>query len=200
MRKYLILFLFSSFCLAFPALQNADLVFVGAENSAFSEAISKATKKGETNYTHTGIIELVGDEIFVIEANSANGVVRTAWKDFLKANEGRAIDIMRLNKALEFDASSIITRAKGFLGQGYDWYFYPNNDKMYCTELVYEAYLDKKGQRIFKAKAMNFYADDGTLPTFWEENFKKLGVKVPQGVLGTNPNDMSKSEHLHLVK
>lgn len=204
MKKILILSLFLSLSLAYKPLskmQNADLIFVGAENSAFSEAIVSATKKEGANFTHVGIVELYQNEIFIIEAHSQKGVIRTALKDFLKENNNRSIQVMRLNKQTpNFDANAIIARAKSFLGQGYDWYFYPNNDKMYCSELVYEAYLDKNGQKIFEAKAMNFYADDGTLPEFWQKHFEKLGVKVPQNILGTNPNDMSKSIYLDFVK
>lgn len=181
-------------------LKNADLVFVGAENSAFSQAIKSATAKGGTDYTHMGIVEVAKNGVFIIEASSANGVVRTAWAEFAKANEGRAMNVMRLKKGVKFNAKAIIARAKGFLGQAYDWNFLPDNDKMYCSELVYEAYVDEKGERIFEAKPMNFYDENGKLPEFWVENFKKLGAKVPQGVLGTNPNDMSKSAKIELVK
>lgn len=181
-------------------LKNADLVFVGAENSAFSQAIKSATAKGGTDYTHMGIVEVAKNGVFIIEATSINGVVRTAWADFAKANEGRGMNVMRLKKGIKFNAKAIIARAKGFLGQAYDWNFLPDNDKMYCSELVYEAYVDEKGERIFEAKPMNFYDENGKLPEFWVENFKKLGAKVPQGVLGTNPNDMSKSAKIELVK
>lgn len=181
-------------------LQNADLVFVGAENSAFSQAIKSATAKGGTDYTHIGIVEVAQDGAFVIEATSEKGVVRTAWAEFVRTNEGRAMNLMRLKKSVKFNASAVITRAKGFLGQPYDWAFLPNNDKMYCSELVWETFVGENGERIFKANPMNFYDEKGNLPEFWVQNFKKLGISVPQGVLGTNPNDMSKSPQIELLK
>lgn len=204
MKKYLffpLLLAFSWGEVSVKDLKNGDLIFVGAENSAFSEAISNATKKDSANFTHTAIVEVSKDGIFVIEASSdKNGVVRTAWQDFQKENKKRHIELMRLKDSSNVDMNATITRAKSFLGQAYDFYFYPNNSKMYCTELVWEAYLDNKGKRIFEAKPMNFYAADGSLPVYFKELFEKLGVAVPQGVLGTNPNDMSKSKALYRVK
>ena len=181
-------------------LQNADLIFVGAENSAFSQAIKSATAKGGTDYTHIGIVEVAKDGLFVIEATAENGVVRTAWAEFMGANKGRAMNLMRLKKSVKFSPSAVIARAKSFLGQPYDWAFLPDNGKLYCSELVWEAYVDESGARIFRANPMNFYDEKGNLPEFWVQNFKKLGIKVPQGVLGTNPNDMSKSPQIELVK
>lgn len=181
-------------------LQNADLVFVGAENSAFSQAIKSATAKDGTDYTHIGMVEVAQDGVFVIEATAEKGVVRTAWVEFMRANKGRAMSLMRLKKSIKFNANTIIARAKGYLGQPYDWAFLPDNDKMYCSELVWEAFVDEKGKRIFTANPMNFYDEKGNLPEFWVQNFKKLGISVPQGVLGTNPNDMSKSPQIERVE
>ena len=39
---------------------------------------------------------------------------------------------------------------------------------------------------------MNFRAADGTMPAFWTELFEKLGEPIPEGVPGTNPNDMAR--------
>lgn len=175
-------------------LQNGDLAFVGASNSSFDEAISKATAKS-TDYTHLGIIELESKNIYIIEAHPDKGVVRRAFKEFAKEN--KRIDIFRLkNQSVIADS---IKRAKTYLGQPYDVYFLPNNDKMYCSELVYEAFLDKNNKHIFKANPMNFYAPDGSLPKYWKDLFASLGVEVPQNELGTNPNDLSTSKDLIFI-
>ncbi len=39
---------------------------------------------------------------------------------------------------------------------------------------------------------MNFRAADGSMPPFWNELFAKLGEEIPEGLPGTNPNDMSR--------
>ena len=70
---------------------------------------------------------------------------------------------------------------------------------MYCSELVYESYLGENGTPLFCARPMNFRTADGTLPCFWAELFEQLGESVPEGIPGTNPNDMAKEKILKEV-
>ncbi|TLD97524.1 hypothetical protein LS71_001905 [Helicobacter jaachi] len=177
-------------------VQSGDLVFVHAADSVFDDAIVAATQKKMTNYTHVGIIEVDKHRIYVLEAHPQKGVVRSEWSDFKAENP--SYDVMRLKQPQ--DINTIIRRAKTFLGQPYDDYYGVNNGRMYCSELVYESYLDKQGRHIFEAKPMNFYAPDGSLPKYWQDLFAKLGESVPQGELGTNPNDMSQSSALVMLK
>ena len=81
----------------------------------------------------------------------------------------------------------------------YDYSFRPDNGKFYCSELVWECYRTSDGSPIFTAHPMNFRAEDGTLPQFWTELFARRGESVPEGVPGTNPNDMSQERTLREV-
>ena len=73
----------------------------------------------------------------------------------------------------------------------YDVRFLPDNEDLYCTELVQKSYLDAEGRPVFKSEPMNFRAADGTMPPYWEWLFGKLDMEVPQGMPGTNPQKMS---------
>jgi hypothetical protein len=64
---------------------------------------------------------------------------------------------------------------------------------MYCSELVYESYLNDKGQHLFDASPMSFRDSEGNLPQFWIDLYGRLGEEVPEGVDGTNPTEMSQS-------
>ena len=48
-------------------------------------------------------------------------------------------------------------------------------------------------------KPMNFLSPDGSLPPYWEDLFERLNMPVPQGLPGTNPQDMSLSPLLKNV-
>ena len=48
-------------------------------------------------------------------------------------------------------------------------------------------------------KLPNSRAADGTLPQFWADLFDQLGEQVPEGLPGTNPNDMAREELLEEV-
>ena len=111
----------------------------------------------------------------------------TPKDDFLNVYNGRVI-IKRLTST--FPVAETVVRAKSFLGEPYDWEYMPDNGKMYCSELIYEAYLNEDGSHIFSAKPMTFKNAEGETPQFWIELFKKLEVDIPEGIPGTNPNDI----------
>ena len=84
------------------------------------------------------------------------------------------------------------------MGEPYDSLFLPDNGRVYCSELVTESYLDPEGTPLFPLSPMNYRDSDGILPDFWVEWFKRQNANVPEGVLGSNPNDLSQSPLLHL--
>lgn len=175
-------------------LQPADLVFVSEDSSEFSEAISAATSDSMSSYTHVGIIDCKenGDYV-VIEAEPKNGVSETPLDSFLA--ERKHLSFYRVISG-DIDPEEVILKARSFLGEPYDYLFLPDNHKMYCSELVYESYLDFEGHPIFKAQPMNFRDKNGEMPKFWIELYQKENEEIPEGILGTNPNDLSKSPQL----
>jgi uncharacterized protein YycO len=172
-------------------MQSGDLLFVSAGSTDMGDAIQKSTGK----YTHVAILEVEksdkykgGKAVWVIEATPEEGVVRTPWA---KWNDRFQAAIYRLT--VPFDTAAVIERAKSLVGKEYDYAFLPDNDKYYCSELVYECYLDSVGNHLFEAKPMNWRDKKGKLPKYWKKHFKKLGIPVPEGVPGTNPTDLSRS-------
>ena len=89
--------------------------------------------------------------------------------------------------------------AKQFIGEPYDVAFLPDNGAKYCSELVRDSYLCKDGTHIFGESPMNFLDSDGQMPAYWTKLFGSLGMPVPQGVRGTNPQAMSKEDVLETV-
>ena len=185
-----------------PKLQNGDLLFVLDNSSAMGGAIEAATgEAGERNFTHVAILMVDQGKEHVLEATSKHGVRVTPLTDFL--NESAKIDgrygvvAMRLKDSTGVTQS--IKRALQHLGKDYDYSYHVDNDKFYCSELVWESYRRENGDRIFHDKPMNFRAKDGTMPEFWIELFDRLGEEIPEGQPGTNPNDMSKEECLEEV-
>ncbi|MCI1640470.1 MAG: hypothetical protein LKI42_04255 [Bacteroidales bacterium] len=182
--------------------KEGDLVFEVSEPSAFSDAITDATaQKDSIKYSHVAVFDMENGKPYVIEASSKKGVVLTPWQDFVDSsrqiNGKPGLVVMRVDKA--FPLSEAVKRAKSLIGESYDWSFLPDNGKMYCSELVYMSYRYKDGTPVFTEHPMNFLDSKGEMPAFWTELFNKLGEPVPQGVPGTNPNDMSKEPVLKEV-
>ena len=96
-------------------------------------------------------------------------------------------------------AKKAVDNARAHIGEAYDWHYLPNNDKMYCSELVYESFLTDDKRHLFSARPMNFRDKDGQIPEFWVRLFAEFGELIPEGVLGTNPNDMAQESTLYEV-
>ena len=199
---FIILLLAFNCCQDRNRLQNGDLIFVGlpmgyhAEDGSMDEAISSATgEEGALNLIHVAIAEVRADSVWIIDATIAHGVDRhpldTFLKDFTLRDGSYPEFIVKRVKGVDADAA--VERAKSFCGRAYDVRFLPDNEDLYCTELVQVSYLDADGKPVFESEPMNFKAPDGTMPPYWEWLFGLLGMDVPQGVPGTNPQGMSEA-------
>ncbi len=170
-------------------LRPGDLLFY-RDTAGMGAAVREST--GE--YTHVALVESVGDTVWIIDATQKYGVSR---RPFLrKRNDMRPYpDIYRVEHGC-YNIDSVLSRARSFVGQTYDNAFLPDNGALYCSELIYEVFLDDcsaKGRHLFETKPMNWRDKEGKIPQYWQEHFKKLEMEVPEGVPGTNPTDMSRS-------
>jgi len=189
-------------CVRKPVLQNGDLVFVGlplgydAESGTIDAAISSSTgQEGVMNLIHVAIAEVQADSVWIIDATIAHGVDRhpldTFFKDFTLPDGSYPEFIVKRVKGVDVDEA--VERAKSFCGRAYDIRFLPDNDDLYCSELVQKSYLNASGGQVFESEPMNFAAPDGTMPPYWDWLFSQLGMEVPQGLPGTNPQRMAES-------
>ncbi len=165
-----------------------------------SGAIEAATSRDRSvSFSHVGIILAGQPTDSVLEATSEGGVRITAIADFLARSahrEGRPVAaVMRLHDTTGVAAS--VAQARTRRGAAYDYSFRPDNGRYYCSELVCEHYLRPDGTPVFAAQPMNFRAPDGTMPAYWVELFDRLGEPIPEGVPGTNPNELSHDEGLY---
>lgn len=191
-------------------IRNGDLIFVGipadydSGEGSMAEAIGAATAgTAELNIIHVAIAEVRNDSVWVIDATIKHNVDRhpldTFVRDFtLKDGSLPVFEVKRLKSCK--DASRYVENAKRFIGEPYDVTFLPDNGAKYCSELVRDSYVLEDGSYIFGAAPMNFKDSAGEMPVYWERLFSRLGIPVPQGVLGTNPKAMSEEEVLESVE
>ena len=211
MKKVLIIALLALTAACAPRqqdLRTGDLVFMGIPNDyslgedSMDGAIASATGAGELNLIHVAIADVAEDGVYIIDATLKYGVDRhpldTTVKQFTLKDGSQPVYIVKRLKDAEL-AEEWIARAKTFCGQPYDQAFLPDNGAMYCSELVRESYLSAKGEYLFDEKPMNWKNEKGEIPVYWTQLFALLGMDVPQGVPGTNPQDMSHSPLLEAV-
>lgn len=184
--------------------RRADLIFQASAGSEFSKAINAAARQNPDSLTfcHVGIIDVDNSgEAYVIEAEPKNGVRRVSLSQFLAESDslnGEPLVVIKRLSA-EFSPEDVIVRAMSFIGQEYDHAFIHDNGKMYCSELVYESYIDASGEHIFEAIPMNFRDSEGKMPQFWIEKYGKMGIPIPEGEPGTHPDTLSRDSRLNLV-
>ena len=167
-------------------LHTGDLLFQAGKNTEMTGAITAATgEEGPLNFSHVGIAVTGNGADSVLEATTDGGVRLTLLEEFLgrsaKIGGRPAVVAMRLKDTAGIAAA--VRRARSFLGVPYDYSFRPGREKLYCSELVWESYR----------------AENGTPPQFWADLFDQLGEQVPEGLPGTNPNDMAREELLEEV-
>lgn len=167
-----------------------DLIFELSGNSAFSGAISAATHRADSlDFSHIAMVYSVSaDTVSIIEASPQHGVRIVSLADFMADSPGIVIKRVKA----DFSPDAVLSRAAARLGEPYDWEYLPDNGKMYCSELIYEIFLDNDGAHIFTASPMNFRNEDGSMPQFWTDLFSRLGASIPEGIEGTNPNGLYK--------
>lgn len=201
-RKVIFLLLSLFFIIEIKAIdyKKGDLIFQAQGDGEFSKAISNSTSRGDSvSYVHVGIIDMEEDGgINVIEASPEEGVRIVSLEKFMETSPDEGHEVIYVIKRLgiEFPVEETIERAKSYLGEPYDWWYKPDNGKIYCSELVWESYRDFNGKRIFASYPMNFRDSEGNMPEFWVKLYEELGEEVPEGLPGTNPNDLSRDDRL----
>lgn len=200
---YLILHLFLP-VLAFPQteklVEEGDFLFLDLDCGGLCDAIEAVTEgvNGQ-DFSHLGLVHLKKDSVFVLEA-MGNSVQLTSLNQFLSYSKKPAVHA-RLKPAFR----KLIPEAMAFgleqIGKPYDDAFLPDNEKYYCSELVYDAFRKANaGQDFFALEPMTF-RQPGSKDFFpvWVEYYRKLGVSIPETVPGCNPGGISRSPFLNIT-
>jgi hypothetical protein len=109
---------------------------------------------------------------------------------------------MRLTKENQFRIPVACKYAKTTIGKAYDDRFIYDNDSLYCSELIYNAFLNtSKTENLFYLQPMT-YKDPktGTYFPAWIEYYQGLHSFIPEGLQGINPGLLSRSPYLEPVE
>ena len=117
----------------------------------------------------------------------------TSLHEFLFPDDKRKFPPKSVVGRLKSDYRKYIPEALkeglSLVGKDYDDIYDLDNDKYYCSELIYFMFLKANGgQPVFQLNKMTFKSDttDRILPE-WQSYFDKRGVTVPEGKPGINP-------------
>lgn len=187
-------------------LQEGDLLFQDSDCGPFCTSIEKVTFGYQgAMLSHIGMVTKdENNKVKIIEAIS-EGVVITDLKTFLNRSEDAdgnpKVLVGRLDQAHQAIIPKAIKFAKSKLGLAYDEIFDINNNKYYCSELIYDAFMHAhNGIPLFDLQAMTFVdPDTGTTFPIWEKYYINLNAKIPEGKQGLNPGGISTSKYIDIV-
>ena len=187
-------------------LQTGDLLFQDLDGSSLSDAIEEVTAEEKPlSFSHIGImVSSEKDGLVVLEA-IGEAVQYTSLDSFLtrSLNTDRMpkVRVARLKKQHQSRIKEAISYGKSLVGLPYDSVYRMSDSTYYCSELIYEMFKHSGGgSEIFKLNPMTFKdAKTGLFHPVWVDYYKKLGVEIPEGEPGCNPNGMSESKEIDWV-
>lgn len=184
-------------------LQSGDLLFKDTQNNNIASAIKDVTPSlAQYSFSHVGVAFYEDEKWKVLEAIPASGVHIVPLSSFLSPAKGETIKVVagRLKRVYPFDIEKLIRYGKAQVGKPYDKAFVWNDEKFYCSELVYQMFVHAGQQQAFSPQPMTFKEKNSNYfhPT-WVLYYKKLGIEIPEGALGINPNAMAKSESIDFL-
>lgn len=187
-------------------LRNGDLIFQESYQGNMTNAIKEVTSSiDEYQFTHVGIVYIDEyDQIFVIEATHPK-VKKTPLKEYLYPEEKKdcyPLSVVgRLNEEYQPLIPKAIKEAFTHIGKEYDDGFVLNNDKYYCSELIYDILLEANdGKPVFELNVMTFKSPEtNEIAEGWQKHFSSLQLPIPEGEPGINPGAMSKSEIIDII-
>ncbi len=197
----LIWILFAGFSACQPGagtvkLKTGDLLFRGVASGSLSQAIDEVTQTGEeTHFSHMGLVETSGDRIFVLHAAPEGGSCRITLHEFLHP-EGDPAEVVayRLKGSWQKTIPGAMERARAMLGKPYNNHYQLVDTAYYCADFIYRAFAVDS---VFELNPMTFKdPETGNFSPGWVEYYGRLGIGIPEGSPGCNPNGMAASSRL----
>ena len=181
MRKLSFLLLFT--LVSCSPLHTGDLLFhVVSQGNAITDVTPGMIDHVAIVMSRDSVIEAVGKG------------VKTTPIDSLRQQDGYYL-MARVKGA---DKKQSLRNALQYLGRPYDRLYLPDNNAIYCSELVQFSFVDKHGRRLFSPIPMSFHDATGRITDYWQQFYAQHQLEVPEGQPGTNPGELSQRTNVKL--
>ncbi len=170
--------------------KQGDIVFQSLPHIPVIDAIEGCT---HSPYSHCGIVMNEGGVWHVLEAI---GPVRVTRLDrWIGQGREEAFAVCRLKADFQPNVAAMITAAEKFIGLPYDIQYELDDEKIYCSELIYKGFKAATGQTLGKTVKL------GELD--WKPHEQVIraiaGDPVPLDREMITPSDLAKAEQLEEV-
>lgn len=178
-------------------IRDGDLLFVATTNYGLSSAINRVTQTElKTDYVHVAIIQVDADTIWVLDASPEEGTRRILLQDFMDGQES-PVYRYRLNDEYTGSIKNGWPLAEEMLGKPYNFSYVWNDTSHYCSEFIYRMF---ENDSIFELNPMTFInPETGEFDATWAAHYDSLGVAIPEGKPGCNPNGLASSDKLEFL-
>lgn len=198
---YILLVALNVSCANTSQIKAGDIVFRGATSRNLSEAINEVTQTSKnTNYSHIGICDVVDGNVFVYHSDLGKGVVKESLELFMSSKDtvSYKVDLYRIINIEPKQIEKAISVAESLIGEPYNTTYIIEDTGFYCSEYVYELF---KQDSIFELEPMSFKnPETNKFHEGWIKHYEDLGINIPEGQLGCNPNGMANSHTLKFIK
>ncbi len=180
-------------------LKTGDFIFQSMHCGELCDAINQVTEgyKG-IDFNHMGMVVVQNDSIFILEA-SGDAVKLTPYETFVSYTN-LPMYVGRLKKRYRNLIPNAVTFGLQQIGIPYDDAYLYDNEKYYCSELIYDCFLYAYKKPFFQLFPMTFKTpNSSTYFKVWEDYYKNLNIPIPEGKLGCNPGGISTSKKIKIL-
>jgi uncharacterized protein YycO len=135
------------------------------------------------------------DQSGFVVLEAVGPVKKTALSSWIQRGREKAFAVYRLTASYQNKTEEVIKAALTFLGRPYDIHYSFDDEKIYCSELVFKAFQKATGEELGQVKRL------GDLN--WQPNeafIRQLeGGLLPLDRAMITPRDLSEAKQLQLV-
>ena len=186
-------------------LHEGDLLFQDLRCGELCDAITAVTKGVDgRSFSHCAMIVKDGDSLKVIEAIGKDVHFTSLRTFFARSGDTDRIEhitVERLKPRFQKLIPAAVEYVKSQLDVPYDDEFRIHNGKLYCSELLYEAFRSANHNTdFFNLEPMTFKSSDchAFFPA-WVKYYQRLNKPIPEGEPGLNPGSISRSLKLYVI-
>ncbi|MDP6118092.1 MAG: YiiX/YebB-like N1pC/P60 family cysteine hydrolase [Planctomycetota bacterium] len=129
--------------------REGDMIFQSMPQNDLVVAIEGVTK---SKYSHCGIVIKEGGQWSVLEA--IGPVKKTSLWNWSRRGRGGNFWSYRLKDEYQKKIPEVINQAKKFMGKPYDVRYRMDDERIYCSELLYKAFKAATGEELGKAERL----------------------------------------------
>ncbi len=187
-------------------LKAGDILFQNLDCGELCDAIETVTEGVDgRDFSHCAMVININDTLKVIEAIGDKVQVNSLQNFFARSGDTAAIKNITIGR-VKHQYENLIAKAtvntKQLVGQPYDNAFLLDNEKWYCSELIYEVFKEANNKKNFFVLEPMTFKNPKTNAFFpaWVTYYKELNKEIPEGQAGINPGLISRSNKIQIIK